>query len=666
MRCRVCKQEIPEDSQTCPFCNANIANTSDNNPLKYIIIILLLVIIVLFLIIIINSKSIPKSIYIEDDSSFSPSGTRTIMLYLAGSNLESNASLATYELNALDPKTFDFTNNHLLVYTGGSKKWHNFVSSNENAIYEFTKDKGFVKLKTLSRLNMGDPDTLTEFLNYGYHQYETDSYNLIIWDHGGATNGAVYDEISGDHLELEEFSKALKNSPFNTNNKLETVLFRTCLNGTFEMANIFKDYAKYLIASEEKTQGSTKANTMSFLNKVSKSDSAIDYGTKFIEQYANQLNNIKSYREDNNSIDVMYSIVDLSYIGRINKAFDKYISAVALEENYSDIVRLRNNLFQYGYVYYDDKMYDTVDMYTLIEELSPYSSVSPEELLKLIDAAVIYNWTNIEESKGIAIFFPFNSSPKEQINNLTAYSKLPHGRVYLDFIQAFRNRLVSKSSTSYKQFGLTHNKVSYDSNLHTMTIELNSDQVRDYLKSEYMIFRKDKDLLNLVYTSDNVIEPSDNDKTIVAILEPKLVGLKDKNQIIVLPIEERKYKNEIIKSASIDFLSLAESGQTLFPTVINIKYGEKSPTMSAAYFKDKKSTASSQLLELKDINNMSVTNDYYINRNNKLILEGTEQKTSFVISNTSWGYLKLDSNYCGVFVITDIYGNTYYTDLINF
>ena len=677
MRCRICNKDIPDDSIYCPHCHANVdvlenQSNKETNPLKFIIIILLLIVIILVLIIIINKNTIPAVLHIEEESSDTPSGTRTIMIYMAGSNLESNTGLASQDLAGLDSNTFDLENNHLLVYTGGSIRWHNtYVSNKENAIYELKKDFGLVKIETLSRYNMGDPDTLTEFLNYGYNKYETDSYNLIIWNHGGAINGAVYDELTGDHLDLQEFAIALNNSPFNANNKLDTVLFRTCLNGTYEMANIFKDYANYLIASEEATQGISKTSTLGFLNTITSEDTSITYGTKFIDAYANTLSKFTAYQEDNKVLDPMYSIFDLSYVDQINKAFDEYILSINFKDNYGDIVRLRNKLFQFGYVYYDDAMYDTIDMYTLIEKLSPFSSTSPNELLKLLDSAIVYNWTSIPESKGIAIYFPYNGSQKEQVKNLNAYSKLEYAKVYLKFIQEFRNKLVSKDSTSYRLDGLNHNEIKYDSNTRTMSLSLTSDQVKDYLNSKYILIKKNSNnsRYELVYTSDNITEPTSTNKTLKATIQANTIALDYYSNGSIkttnMPIEEKKYDNLSILSSKINLTALFANTNHIYPAIINYDLQSNKPVIGTVYYKDSTSTASSQLIELDAYDSMSITmNEYNVN-NNKLIQDSTETKKTINLSKKyEFKYTPINDNYYGLFIVTDIYGHEYYTNPI--
>ena len=120
---------------------------------------------------------------------------------------------------------------------------------------------------------MGDASTLTGFLDYGYQNYASKKYDLIFWNHGGAIDGSEYDDLFGkDTLKGNELDNALSKSYFSKDNKLELVIFRTCLNGSIEIASIFKNYADYMVASEEVTMGYNWGSLFPTLNTVSKED----------------------------------------------------------------------------------------------------------------------------------------------------------------------------------------------------------------------------------------------------------------------------------------------------------------------------------------------------------------------------------------------------------
>ena len=73
--------------------------------------------------------------------------TRTIMVYMVGSNLESECKAATGDMDFVNPSTIDLNTTNILIYTGGTKWWHNQVRNDENAIYKLTEN-GFEKIET--------------------------------------------------------------------------------------------------------------------------------------------------------------------------------------------------------------------------------------------------------------------------------------------------------------------------------------------------------------------------------------------------------------------------------------------------------------------------------------------------------------------------------------
>ena len=249
--------------------------------------------------------------------------SRTVMIYMVGSNLESTNGLASSDLASI--KNID-SNTKVLLIAGGSSKWsNNYISTDETSIYEL-KSSGFTKVKKQDRKNMGDGDTLTEFLNYAYDYSKTDEYDLIFWNHGGAIDGSEYDELSNDdNLSLSEMNDSLSKSPFN-NKKLELVIFRTCLNGTLEVNSILAKYAKYLVASEEETLGANYTSVLNFINEIDSKDNSKDVGKKFIDAYKKQINDIKSntYETDSDTIYSTYSLVNLSNVDKLSNCVDDF------------------------------------------------------------------------------------------------------------------------------------------------------------------------------------------------------------------------------------------------------------------------------------------------------------------------------------------------------
>ena len=168
-----------------------------------------------------------------------PNAKRTIMLYDCGSNLETDAGLATYNLMQILESSFSSDDDiRFLVMTGGAHKWQmdknklvfpDGVDLPEDAVVEYDQDsrkyvdvpsdpkseisnvynqiweaKGIDaqdenagklvlldgdgvtgdNVKSIDEL-MSDPDTLKAFINFGVANFPADKYDLILWDHGG-------------------------------------------------------------------------------------------------------------------------------------------------------------------------------------------------------------------------------------------------------------------------------------------------------------------------------------------------------------------------------------------------------------------------------------------------------------------------------------------------
>lgn len=178
----------------------------------------------------------------------------TIMIYMVGSDLEAKGGAGTNDLDEIVKSGIDLDKNNVIIFAGGSKKWHNdTVSKNDElSVLKLTKD-GFKRQKTMPSASMGEAQSLLDFLNYSYKNYSAENYALILWDHGdGPLIGYGKDMLfDNDSLTLAEMGEALKKSPFGKNKKLSWVGFDACLMSSAELAVVWADYADYLVASQE-------------------------------------------------------------------------------------------------------------------------------------------------------------------------------------------------------------------------------------------------------------------------------------------------------------------------------------------------------------------------------------------------------------------------------
>jgi hypothetical protein len=100
------------------------------------------------------------------------------------------------------------------------------------------------------------------------------------------------------------------------------------------------------------------------------------FGVKFVDQYKIQMETLDFFGR----MGVTYSVVDLSKVNKIVSELDKFIDGVDLKKNYVEISRIRSGMYQYASA--SSGMYDTIDLYALIDKLGEYSSTSSEGVKK--------------------------------------------------------------------------------------------------------------------------------------------------------------------------------------------------------------------------------------------------------------------------------------------
>ena len=121
-------------------------------------------------------------------------GSRTMFIYMCGSNLETKQGIAGKNIDELlSAEISDDVN--IVIETGGSNNWRSH-DIDSDAIQRYEVKNGKLQLlETLDNANMGEAQTLTDFLVWGQENYPSEHNMLIFWDHGaGPTEGVCFDE----------------------------------------------------------------------------------------------------------------------------------------------------------------------------------------------------------------------------------------------------------------------------------------------------------------------------------------------------------------------------------------------------------------------------------------------------------------------------------------
>lgn len=679
MFCSKCGNKLDADSKFCSKCgsqniaysppsvstttNTNTTNTKKNVYYLKIVIPLLVVILVIGF----SAFSTLKG----------KNHTRTVMIYMVGSNLESEGGLGTVDLSSVDYNRMDNQHVNVVLIAGGAKSWDNtYIDPNETSIFELTSS-GFKEVKEQSIQNMGDGEVFRNFLDYVYSNYHSDRYDLIMWDHGGAIDGSEYDELSNDNLSLQEMERALSKSSFANNKKLELVIFRTCLNGSLEMANVYKDYADYLVASEEITLGSPQSTMFSFINNIEYDSTPQEIGRDFIEGYKSFITGLSF----TGNIYSTYSLIDLKKIDKVNKNLNDFSNEINIDSDFNTIAKVRANLLQYGS---EAPSYDMVDLQTFITGIRDISSTKADKLVNSIYDAVIYSWSTDDRSNGLSIYFPYNGSSGFQSEFLNLYKEFDDLGGYYNFIKSFNTKQLSGSGARTYDFNSNETKVSdIEDNKADFEVQLTDEQVATFAKAKYIVFGDAPTEANsqqVVYIG-NVSKLDGN--TLKASITGRQLQVLDKSDpdfkgYSIALIESDETDDYIKYSSSVILEDFRDSKFEMDGAEIYFALNKKNNKIDveAVYRKDfdedNNRLPNTVLLNPKDYQYIAfASSDYHIFDENGEFL-GDWEKTGVVegyeikVEDVEYKLDDFDSssNYYCIFVIYDTSNNAYYSKLV--
>lgn len=364
----------------------------------------------------------------------------TLMLYMCGTDLESQNQMATLDLQEMLNANLSEDVN-LLVYTGGTKTWrNNVISSKTNQIWK-VEDDGLVCLeKDLGSVSMTDPDTLSGFIKWCAKNYPASRNSLIFWDHGGGSvSGYGYDEkfVSSGSMSLAEIDEALTDGGV----KFDFVGFDACLMATTENAMMLADHADYMIASEETEPGVGWYYT-DWLTNLSKntSMSTLEIGQNIIDDFVDVC--AKECRGQKTTL----SIVDLAEFDAIVpdalRAFSSDTCDLIRNNEYQVVSNARSGAREFAV----SSKIDQVDLVHLAKNMETEEG---EALAEALLGAVKYNRTssNMTNAYGLSIYFPFQkvSSVDEAVET---YEQIGMDDEYARCIQEFASMEISGQAVS--------------------------------------------------------------------------------------------------------------------------------------------------------------------------------------------------------------------------
>lgn len=389
----------------------------------------------------------------------------TFMVYIVGSNLESNFYAGNINIREMVEGTKGDTDTNIVIQTGAGQ--HSNTPAADPIYNQPLLVTDWTKLK-LHKIHNGQLTTIEEDMGASCHEYEAvpgctpmsksnitefikkavaqapaDRYVLVLWDHGG---GSIHGYGDSQNLSsVIDIQEAIKNSGVH----FDIIGYDACLMATLDSAYSLKDYADYYVASEETEDGygwdyKKIMETVAANKSISSRDLAVRITEVYQERYINDPTHT-------------LSVIDLSKIEAVKTAYENYTNA--MNSNISAQGTSLNAWVDFNdarkkvdhYAEYADSEYLLVDLKDLVSLSS--NGNNDFGLIEAINNAVISNKSGRATSYGISIFMPYyydlmlldaSSQPKDIVNYEQLYgSIMPYNT---NFIKSLYN--ISKNGAN--------------------------------------------------------------------------------------------------------------------------------------------------------------------------------------------------------------------------
>lgn len=273
------------------------------------------------------------------------------------------------------------------------------------ALYYIDEDHTPILLDELGEINMGDYQTLRDFISYGKEQYPAERYQLNIYNHGGAWMGACIDTTDQDQLTMDEFQRALSE----TGGVDMLVWVGCCLMGSLEAVYELRGLVDVSVGSEDLGMMDWWNNIfddMCYIIRDNPTISTEEFGGKIVDLIGDNPNSVERY--------LTMSATDVNKIPELVASFNE-LSTKLLKEwlhgGMKQSIIAHRETYQLAQLQNYAEAFEVFDFKEFIEHLD--KNELTEQVLHSFDSAVInhrHGWSR-SRTNGLSIFFPDEMSP---------------------------------------------------------------------------------------------------------------------------------------------------------------------------------------------------------------------------------------------------------------
>jgi len=357
-----------------------------------------------------RNPAVTGSAALDFTTTSSAAGRWTLMVYIAGDNdLE---SFAIKDLNEMEEVAGlrDLGVNIVVLtdrhpgFASGSGNWSDTRYGRITPDSDTNVASSLGNISTsVGELNMGDPATLTAFINNAAALSPADKYGLVIWDHGGGLAGAAWDDSSnGDSLTVAEMRSAIDASNVA---KFDLIGFDACQMALAEMAFAVRELCDVFVGSQmdEPGDGWAYDDFLTLLKAdptMSESQLAQAIATTYANSYAGQSN-------------ITLSALTSSLLDEVAVALTNFAAVALTTTNLTDRIFL--GTAQLTAQRFPDANGSAADLVDYMEQVMQFCSGAAIDAaaLAVIDAvrdAVFVTTGSVPRAEGLSINLPLDAT----------------------------------------------------------------------------------------------------------------------------------------------------------------------------------------------------------------------------------------------------------------
>jgi hypothetical protein len=303
-------------------------------------------------------------------------------------------------------------------------------------LYYIDENHNKILLEELGEINMGDYQTLKDFISFGKENYPANRYQLNIYNHGGAWMGACMDTTDNDQLIMDEFQQALSETGG------VDILFwiGCCLMGSIETVYELTGLVDVSVGSEDLGFMDWWNNVFDDMCTIVRDDpyiTTIELGKNIVEIIGDNPNPYSNY--------LTMSAIDVNKVPALVEAFNclsKNLGKKWFREGFKKTKLAHDQTYQLAQIEQYAEMFEVYDLKEFVVNLDQNDfTVS---VLNAFDEAVIIkrNGEDRVRTNGLSIFFPSWVSRYKLLNSynnkdIAKNLDFPKDTIWNEFLNLF-------------------------------------------------------------------------------------------------------------------------------------------------------------------------------------------------------------------------------------